>query len=175
MGRAFGAFVCDPARSHIVSDALRFHQGRKSGFLRFAAEWKCKEGYGMEMQKIAAEWKCGLVGQCTFPPIAKSAMDGAPVRLWQFEEKRIPPLRCGMEMRKVAAEWKCKEGCGMEMRKVAAEWKCERSLWNGNAKKAACAALFCVCGIVEGYLWDLAVAKRLLTSSQLTVFHQAAR
>ena len=28
---------------------------------------------------------------------------------------------------------------------------------------------------VEGYLADLAVAKRLLISSQLTVFHQAAR
>ena len=26
-----------------------------------------------------------------------------------------------------------------------------------------------------GYLWDLAVAKRVLISAQLTVFHQAAR
>jgi len=157
MRRAFGAFVCDPARSHIVSDALRFHQGRKSGFLRFAAEWKCKEGCGMEMQKIAAEWKCGLVGQCTFPPIAKSAMDGAPVRLWQFEEKRIPPLRCGMEMQRRPRNGNAKGRCGMEMQKG-----CLRSP-------------LCLCGIVAGYLCDLAVAKRLLTSSQLTVFHQAAR
>ena len=33
----------------------------------------------------------------TSPPIAKAAMDGAPV-VWWWSEKQIPPLRYGMEM-----------------------------------------------------------------------------
>ena len=69
------------------------------------------DGTGWKCEKPAGE-------ECSFPPIAKSAMDGAPGRLCWFGEKS--------RFLRYAAEWKCKEG---------AEWKYKRA-WNGNATRA---------------------------------------
>jgi len=67
----------------------------ESGFLRFAAEWKCK----------STEWKCKGGWSVSIPTHAHEAAHGwAPGRWRQCMGKRIPSLRCGMEMQKYGME-----------------------------------------------------------------------
>ena len=69
----------------------------ESGFLRFAAEWKCK----------STEWKCETAGGvCRFPPMRmKPRMDGAPGEWGSAWESRF--LRCAAEWKCESTEWKC--------------------------------------------------------------------